>query len=131
MTTQTFDWSGSQSRIASGLLAQARALEVLGIRATRAALALVPAMGIQVGASWAISTPGMLEYFQAMLWSSGYVCFASAIESESAKSMAFRLVTGLAVQLLTGLSASLAPEWAFVASAVLAVCSAVAIFRRT
>jgi hypothetical protein len=131
MRTQTIDCTFSQARLTSGLLSQARALEMLAALATRVARALLPGLALLVAANWAVAEPGMAVYLQAMLSAGSFVFLALAVESESSRSALANLLTGIAMGLLTWMSGSLALELAIVATALVAVRTAVALFRRS
>jgi hypothetical protein len=131
VTTYAIEWTNGHAGLASGLLAQARGLEVLAKLTTRAALALVPALALLGAASWAAGDPGTQLYLQVVLWASGFVFFALAVEAERPGIAGVKLGIGITVQLLTWLSARLAPELALVAAAVVAAWATVALFRRS
>lgn len=121
---------GVQPTLARGLLAQARGLEIVAMLATRAAVALIPALAIVVAAALAVTTPGMAVYLQAALWASGFLFIALAMESDSPADAGINLVVGIALPVLTWLSARLAPELAVAAAALVAAWVAVAIVKR-
>jgi hypothetical protein len=121
---------GAQPTLARGLLAQARGLEILATLATRAAIALIPALTIVVAAALAVATPDMAVYLQATLWACGFVFIALAMESDSPAGAGINLAIGIALPVLTWLSARLASELAVAAAALVAAWLAVAIFRR-
>lgn len=121
---------GAQPTLARGLLAQARGLEILATLATRAAVALTPALAIVVAAALAVTTPGMAVYLQAALWAGGFVFIGLAIESDSPVGAGVNLAIGITLPVLTWLSARLAPELAVAAAALVAAWLAVGIFRR-
>ena len=131
MRTQTIDCTFSQARHTSGLLSQARALEMLAALATRTAIAVLPGLALLVAANWAVATAGMAVYLQAILSAGGFVLLALAVESESSRRAMANLLTGIAVGLLTWMSGSLALELAIVATALVAVWTTVALCRRS
>jgi apolipoprotein N-acyltransferase len=117
--------------LASGLLAQARGLEILAQLATRVALALVPALAIVALAALAIASPGTAVLLQAALWGGGFLYLALAVESNRSGGAALNLGLGIAVQTLAWLSVEVTPELAVAAAALVAARIAIAIFRRT
>jgi hypothetical protein len=123
------DWSGSPLSVASGLLAQARGLEVVAGLATRLATALAPALLIVIAASVAMATPGTLIYLQATLWAGGFLCYALAIESHRPGRAVLLVVSGLAIQTLTWLSGRHGPELAVLAATLVALWIAAAVLR--
>lgn len=127
--TPSAGWNGSPPAIVSGLLAQARGLEIVAMLATRLAAALMPALTIVVAAALAVSTPGMEVYLQAGLWAGGFLFYALALESGKSGTAALLLVTGAAIQALTWMSSGLAPELAVAAAALVAAWAAVSIAR--
>lgn len=141
MKAQTFDtrrietrpsgWSGGPPTIARGLLAQARGLEILAMLATRAAIALIPALSVVVVAALTVASPDLAVYLQATLWAGGFVFIVLAVESDSPASAIVNLAIGVALPVLAWLSARLALELAVVGAALVAAWLAAAIFRRT
>jgi hypothetical protein len=117
--------------LASGLLAQARGLEILAQLATRVALALVLALAIVALAAQAIASPGTAVLLQAALWGGGFLYLALAVESNRSGGAALNLSLGIAVQTLAWLSVEVTPELAVAAAALVAARIAIAIFRRT
>ena len=121
---------GAQPALARGLLAQARGLEILAMLATRAAAALIPALAIVVAAALAVTTPGMAVYLQATLWTGGFLFIALGMESDSPLGAIVNFGIGIALPVLSLLSAQVTAELAVVAAALVAAWTAVAIFRR-
>jgi apolipoprotein N-acyltransferase len=117
--------------MASGMLAQARGLEILAQLATRVALASMPALAIVALAALAIANPGTAVVLQAALWAGGFLYLALAVESDRSGGAALNLGLGVAVQTLAWLSVEVAPELAVAAAALVAARMAAAIFRRT
>jgi apolipoprotein N-acyltransferase len=117
--------------LASGMLAQARGLEILAKLATRLALALMPALAIVALATLAIANPGTAVILQAALWAGGFLYLALAAESDKSGRAALNLGLGVTVQTLAWLSVEVAPELAVAAAVLVAARMAVAIFRRT
>ena len=97
--------------------------------ATKAFLALVPALAIVVGAAWLVTVPDLVVYLQATLWASGFVFMGLAIDSEGHEG-GLSLVTGIALPVLAVLSSRISVEFAIVAAALVAGWIAVAIWRR-
>jgi hypothetical protein len=98
--------------------------------ATRALLALAPALAILVGSAWLVNQPDATVYLQALLGAGGFVFLALAVDSESPLTAGLQLATGVALPVLAWLSSREALEIALVASALVAVWAAAAIFRR-
>ena len=117
--------------LASGLLAQARGLEILAQLATRVALALAPALAIVALAALAIANPGTAVFLQAALWAGGFLYLALAVESDRSGGAALNLGLGIAVQTLAWLSVEVTPELALAGAVLVAARMAVAIFRRS
>jgi len=129
MKTHTIEWtninnhSTTTNRIPVGRVNSAMSL------ATKAFLALVPALAVVVGAAWLITAPGLVVYLQATLWASGFVFLGLAIDSE--KSVAsLSLATGIALPILAVLSSRVAVEIAIIAAVLVAAWVAAAIWRR-
>ncbi len=122
---------GGSLTLATGLLAQARALELLARLATRLAIALLPAVAIVALAALAVANPATAVILQAALWAGGFLYLALAAESDRSGGARLNLGLGAAVQALAWLSAQIAPEFAVAAATLVAARLAVAIFRRT
>lgn len=122
---------GGSLTLASGLLAQARALELLARLATRLAIALLPAVAIVALAALAVANPATAVILQAALWAGGFLYLALAVESDRSGGARLNLGLGVAVQALAWLSAQVAPEFAVAAATLIVARLAVAIFRRT
>jgi hypothetical protein len=114
------DWQAIPPAIASGLLAQARGLEIVAMLATRLAVALVPALAIVIGSVLAVSTPGMEAYLQAMLWAGGFLFYGRAFDTDRPHVAVLLIATGIAVQALAWVSDRMAPELAVVAATLIA-----------
>jgi hypothetical protein len=129
MKTQSIEWTNINNP--STITARnpvGRLNSAMGL-ATKAFLALVPALAIVVAAAWLITAPGLVVYLQATLWASGFVFLGLAIDSE--KSVAsLSLATGIALPILAILSSRVAVEIAIVAAALVAAWVAAAIWRR-
>ena len=98
--------------------------------ATRAFLAIVPAIGIVVGAAWLAMQPDLVVYLQALLWASGFVFVGLALESERAGTAVQLLLTGIAVPVLALMSDRVAIEIAVIAATLVALWVAAGIFSR-
>lgn len=141
MKAQTFDtrciearpagWSGGPPTIARGLVAQARGLEIIAMLATRAAIALIPALSLVVAAALAVASPDLAIYLQAALWTGGFLFIALAMEADSPLGAIVNFGIGIAMPVLSLLSAQVAAELAVAGAALVAAWLAVAIFRRT
>jgi hypothetical protein len=128
---QSIGWPGNRTTLASGLLAQARGLEILATLAARVAAALIPAVVIVAAAALAVANPGMAVILQATLWAGGFLFAALAVDSNRAGAATVNFSTGVAMQVLTWLSTQVALELAVAAAALFAARVAIAIFRRT
>ena len=126
MKTHTIEWTNinnTATRNPVGRLNNALSL------ATKAFLAVVPALAIVVAAAWLVTAPGLVVYLQATLWASGFVFMGLAIDSEK-PAPALSLATGIALPILAVLSSRVAVEIAIVAAALVAAWVAAAIWRR-
>lgn len=122
-------WRGETSSIASGLLAQARGLELVAMLATRLALALLPAVAVVVMAALALSDPDLGRYLQIALWTGGFLFYALALDAEKPGIASLLALSGLAIQALAWLSGSLAPELALAGAALVTAWIAFGIAR--
>jgi hypothetical protein len=129
MKTHTIEWTNiNQHSTAIDRNRVGRLNSILSL-ATKAFLALVPALAIVVAAAWLITAPHLVIYLQATLWASGFVFLGLAIDSE--KSVAgLSLASGIALPVLAVLSSRVAVEIAIVAAALVAAWIAAAIWRR-
>ena len=129
MKTHTIEWTDinnhgtTNARNPVGRLNSALSL------ATKAFLALVPALAIVVAAAWLITAPGLVVYLQAALWASGFVFLGLAIDSEKPVP-SLSLATGIVLPVLAVLSSRVAVEIAIVAAVLVAAWIAAAIWRR-
>jgi hypothetical protein len=96
---------------------------------SRSVLALVPALALVVAAAWLVSVPALVVYLQATLWTSGFVFFGLALDSEKS-TIGPSLATGFALPALAWLSSVYAPELTIVGVTIIAVWIAAAILRR-
>jgi len=96
---------------------------------SRVILALAPALALIVGAAWLITIPDLVVYLQAALWTSGFLFFGLALDSEKA-TIGLSLATGFALPLLAVWSDKVAIEIALVAVTLVAAWIAAAIFAR-
>jgi hypothetical protein len=97
--------------------------------AAKGFVALVPALAIIVGTAWAISVPGLELYLQATVWTSGFVFFGLALDSQKA-AVGLALASGFAMLGLAWLSERAGSEFTIVAAALVAAWVAAAILRR-
>ena len=128
MKTHTIEWTNNTlgSTIAQNPVASLNRVLQL---ATKAFLALVPALAILVGAAWLVTVPDLVLYLQATLWASGFVFMGLAIETEKPV-IGLSLVTGVALPVLAVLSSRISVEFAIVAAALVAIWVAAAIWRQ-
>jgi hypothetical protein len=130
MKTHSIEWSPIHARNNTVVLRPAERLQGILRLATRAFVALVPALAIVVGAAWLVTLPNAVLYLQVLTWVSGFVFLGLAIESESAELSILNLATGIALPVLALFSARFAIELTLVAAALVAAWVAAAILRR-
>lgn len=130
MKTHSIEWFPVNSRSRNVVLDPSRQLSGLLALASRAFLALVPALAIIVGAAWLVTQPNLVIYLQALTWAAGFIFLGLAIESESAERFILNAATGVALPLLALLSSSIALELIIVAAALVAAWVAAAILQR-
>jgi hypothetical protein len=130
MKTHSIEWSPIHTRDTAVVLSPARHLQGISRLATKAFLALVPALGIVVGVAWLVTVPDAVLYLQVLTWASGFVFLWLAVESESAELSILNLATGIALPALALLSSRFAVELTIVAAALVAAWVAAAILRR-
>lgn len=130
MNTHSIEWSTMNTRDDRMVLDPTGRLGGLLRLATRALLALVPALAIVVGAAWLVNTPDLVVYLQVLTWVAGFIFFGVAIESETAEVSILGLATGIALPVLALLSSAVAIELAIVSATLAAAWVAAAILRR-
>jgi len=129
MKTHTIEWTNINNHSTTTARNPVGRVNSAMNLATKAFLALVPALAIVVGAAWLIAAPGLVVYLQVTLWASGFVFLGLAIDSK--KSVAsLSLATGIALPILAVLSSRVAVEIAIVATVIVAAWVAAAIWRR-
>ena len=129
MKTHTIEWTNINNQSTTDTHNPVRRLNSAMSLATKAFLALVPALAIVVAATWLIAAPGLVVYLQATLWASGFVFLGLAIDSEKPVP-SLSLATGIALPILAVLSSRVAVEIAIVAAVLVAAWVAAAIWRR-
>ena len=130
MKTHSIEWSQLSTGETRLTLEPVRRLPQLLNLASRAFLALVPALAIIVGAAWLVTLPDYLLSLQALIWASGFVFLGLALESESVETSILSLATGIALPVLAWLSSTVALELLIVAAALIAAWTAAGILRR-
>jgi hypothetical protein len=129
MKTHAIGWTGLESPKAPVAVNPADNLNSATRLVSRVILALAPALALIVGAAWLITMPDLVVYLQAALWTSGFLFFGLALDSEKA-AIGLCLATGFALPLLAVWSDKVAIEIALVAVALVAAWIAAAIFAR-
>jgi hypothetical protein len=129
MKTHSIEWTHIDNRSSAIAQYPVRRLNSVLSLATKAFLALVPALAIVVGAAWLVTVPDLVIYLQATLWASGFVFMGLAIDIDKPEN-SLSLATGIALPVLAVLSSRLAVEIAIVAAALVAAWLAAAIWRR-
>lgn len=130
MNTHSIEWSPISPPDNVLVLDPARQLGTMLSLATRALLAIVPALAIVVGAAWLINLPDLVIYLQALTWTSGFIFLGLAVDAESAEESILGMAMGIALPVLAVLSATVAVELAIVAATLVAAWLAAAILRR-
>lgn len=128
MKTHSITWPQAKSSDRNSLSIRISGLNTALSAAAKSFLALVPALAIVTGAAWLVSGADLAIYLQAALWTSGFVFFGLAIESEKPAAIP-AVASGFALPALAWLSSSVAIEFAIVGAAVVAAWIAAAIFR--
>jgi hypothetical protein len=130
MKSHSIEWSEIHTSKSHLGLDPVRQLSGLTCLASRAFLALVPALAIIIGATWLVSLPDMVLFLQASIWAGGFVFLALAIEADTAELSVLNLATGIALPVLALLSSRLAVELLIVAATLVAAWVAAVIMRR-
>jgi hypothetical protein len=127
MKTHAIEWTGPDNTKSNGSLNPVDKLNSATRLVNRAILALVPALAMIVGAAWLTTMPDLVVYLQAALWTSGFVFFGLALDSEKA-TIGLSLATGFALPLLAFLSSRIAVEISIIAVALVAAWIVAAIW---
>jgi hypothetical protein len=130
MKTHSIEWSNIDARDSHLGLNPVQQLSGLMSLASRALLALVPALAIVVGAAWLITLPDLALFLQASIWAGGFIFLGLAIEAETAELSILNLATGIALPALALLSSRVAMELVIVAATLIAAWVAAGILRR-
>jgi hypothetical protein len=130
MKTHAIEWDGLKSLTNPAARNPVDKLNRLTLLVSRAILALVSALALITGAAWLVTAPDLVVYLQAALWTSGFLFFGLALESEKA-TVGLSLATGFALPLLSWLSSKVAVEFSIVAVALVAAWVAAAIFVKS
>lgn len=128
MKTHTIEWTGINDGSEVRKFNQARRLNRIMCLSANLFLALVPALAVITGAVWLITTAGLAGYLQAFLWAAGFVFLGMAVDTPRPLGM-LSLITGLTLPTLAMLSSKVAVEITILAVAILAVWTALAIWR--
>jgi hypothetical protein len=123
MNTHTIQWQAFERAAASTPSVETwQASEPL-LRATRFSnrllLALAPALALVVASAWAVGGGLSSGILQALIWASGFVFLALAMETRK-PDFSMLLITGLALPALALLSAWVAVEFALLAAVLVA-----------
>lgn len=129
MKTHSIEWTHSKPNRNIAILDSASQLNRILQLAGKGFVALVPALAVIVGAAWAVTSPSLELFLQATIWTSSFVFFGLAIDSQKA-TIGLALASGIALMLLAWLSSSVASEFIIVAAALIATWFAAAILRR-
>jgi hypothetical protein len=130
MKTHSIEWSNIDTREGHLGLNPVKQLSGLMSLASRAFLALVPALAIVVGAAWLVTLPDGVLFLQASIWAGGFVFLGLAIEADTAELSILNLATGIALPVLALLSSRVALELVIVAATLVAAWVAAGILRR-
>jgi len=130
MKTHALEWSPATGYELRGTRNPARRLHEFLHMASKAFLALVPALATIVGATWLVTQPDLALYLQALIWSFGFVFLGLALQSESAEGAILGLATGIAMLALALLSSRFGVDLLIVAATLVAAWIASSILRR-
>jgi len=98
--------------------------------ATMIFAAFVVCLVLFTGTIWAVMEPDIFIYFQAISWCTGFVFLAIAFEEQRQSTALMALATGIAIQLITGLSAHFTPGLIILTTPLIAAWLTMAIVRR-
>jgi hypothetical protein len=125
------EWSPNRTRESRIVLNPGVQLRGTLRLATRALLALAPALAILVGSAWLVDLPDAAVYLQALFGAGGFVFLALAVDSETPQTALLQLATGIALPVLAWLSSREATEIALVAAALVAAWITAAVWQST
>jgi hypothetical protein len=125
------EWSPNRTRESRIVLNPGLKLRGTLRLATRALLALAPALAVLVASAWLVDLPNAAVYLQALLGAGGFVFLALAVDSETPQTALLQLATGIALPVLAWLSSREATEIALVAAALVAAWVTAAVWQST
>ena len=129
MKTHAITWSHSNTDQNLSILPSASKLNRIQKMAVKVFVALIPALAIVMGTTWALTDPSLELFLHAAIWTSGLVFLGLALESNGA-GVWLSLATGIILPILAQLSARETNEFAIVGAAIIAAWVAAAILRR-
>jgi hypothetical protein len=130
MKTHAIEWDGLKSLKNPATRNPVDKLNSLTRLVSRTILTLASALALITGAAWLVTVPDLVVYLQAALWTSGFLFFGLALESEKT-TIGLSLATGFALPLLAWLSSKVAVEFSIVGVALVAVWVAAAIYAKS
>lgn len=135
MNTNTITWPTARNTTADTRAAAPWQMSEPLVRTmrfgARLLLAATPALAILVASTWAVATGSESGILQALIWASGFIFFALAIEAVESDYAAPLFASGAALPVLALLSAFVAAEYALIAATIIAAWIATAFLRRT
>jgi hypothetical protein len=131
MKAHSIGWTPGSAQTSFLIGKSASKLNHILCLAAKIFVAIVPALAIVTGASWAITIPGLEQYLQASVWAAGFIFLALAIESDNATIGLYLAASGIALPTLAMLGSRLASEFTIVAAALIATWAAATILRRS
>jgi hypothetical protein len=130
MKTHAIEWDGLKRLKNPATRNPVDKLNSLTRLVSRTILTLASALALITGAAWLVTVPDLVVYLQAALWTSGFLFFGLALESEKT-TIGLSLATGFALPLLAWLSSKVAVEFSIVGVALVAVWVAAAIYAKS
>ena len=130
MNTQSIYPPQSFNPASTGPRGPATALHPFAHLAARVFTAVALCLVLLSGSIWAITEPGFTPYLQALNWSMSFVFLAIALDAQRSLIALMALVTGITMQIFTGLSAHFDHGFILLGTPLMAGWLTMAIFRR-
>jgi len=118
MNTRSINWTSTATAKDRKVWNASETIGQATRHSSRVLGAATPALAIVVAAAWAIDSVAAGPILQAILWSTGFIFLALAIETN--KAFGTLVVSGLAITGLAVLSEYVALEFAVAAAAIIA-----------
>jgi hypothetical protein len=129
MNTQTIVQEQYFNPTSAGPRGPATTLIRFAYTLARGLTAITACMVLLSGSIWAVTEPGFAMYLQAFNWSSSFVFLAIAFDARKSSTALMALASGIAILLITGLSAHFGLAIALCGTLLMCAWLTLAIFK--